>query len=99
MAYMPVATIIDYKVVMFKARWGLVPFSAKDESFAYKTINARQETLKEKASFKYALEKRRCLIPFTGFYEIDKQKQQHFFANENDEIKSFAGLYEVWGED
>src|SRR5678815_4677206 len=48
--------------------WGLVPFWADDPSIGNKMINAKAETLAEKPSFKYALTKRRCLIPADGFY-------------------------------
>src|ERR1700690_3847166 len=44
-------------------RWGLVPSWAEDEKIGYRMINARAETLAEKASFKYLLNKQRCLIP------------------------------------
>jgi putative SOS response-associated peptidase YedK len=85
------------KIKILEARWGLVPFWAKDDSFATKTINARSETLSEKPSFKYAYEKRRCLIPFTGYFEWDKNKVLHSFPNNSNELKSFAGLFEIWG--
>jgi len=81
----------DNIVSIMPARWGLVPHWAKDESFALKTINARIETLSEKASFKDAYQKRRCLVPMTGFYEKGR-----YFPNADDGLKSFAGLYEVW---
>ncbi|MCL2063141.1 MAG: SOS response-associated peptidase [Candidatus Cloacimonetes bacterium] len=104
------------KIKILPARWGLIPFWAKDEKVAYKTINARQETLAEKPSFKYAYHQRRCLIPFTGFYERDnktienknfediffqtsKKEKLLFFSNPNNNIKSFAGLYEIWGQE
>jgi putative SOS response-associated peptidase YedK len=97
MSYMPIVSTDQKRLTVQIARWGLVPFWAKDESIAYKTINARFETLSEKPSFKYAAEKRRCLIPFTGFYERSADKKLHYFQNNDDEIKCFAGLYEIWG--
>ena len=99
MSFMPIVTYKNKRIIMKKARWGLVPFWVKDESFAYKTINARRETLSEKASFKYALKERRCLIPFSGYYERDKNKKLHYFPNEDEKLQSFAGLYEIWGKD
>ena len=92
MNYLPIITNrVDTVVSVLPARWGLVPHWAKDESFAHKTINARIETLSEKASFKYAYQKRRCLVPMTGFYEKGR-----YFPNNDERMKSFAGLYEVW---
>jgi putative SOS response-associated peptidase YedK len=50
-------------------RWGLIPFWAKDTSIGYKMINARAETVTERNSYKYAFQKRRCLIPADSFFE------------------------------
>ena len=36
---------------------------------AYKTINARLETVDTVPSYRQAFKKRRCLIPADGFYE------------------------------
>src|SRR3546814_503655 len=49
------------------ARWGLVPFWAKDAKVGYKMINAKTETVDEKPSFRNAFKRRRCLIPADGF--------------------------------
>ncbi len=70
-----------------------------DISFAYKTINARIESIKEKPSFKYAYKQRRCLIPFRSFYEKSDNKTKYLFTNKENSFKSFAGLYEVWKND
>jgi len=53
-------------------RWGLIPTWAKDEKIAYKTINARVETVDTAPSYRGAFKKRRCLIPADGFYEWKK---------------------------
>jgi putative SOS response-associated peptidase YedK len=50
-------------------RWGLVPSWAKDESVGQRMINARSETVLEKPAFRRAFEKRRCVIPASGFFE------------------------------
>jgi hypothetical protein len=44
-------------------RWGLIPNWAKDPKIAYKTINARVETVDTAPSCREAFKKRRCLIP------------------------------------
>jgi hypothetical protein len=43
-------------------RWGLVPFWAKDVKIGYTMINAKSETIVEKAAFRDAFKSRRCLI-------------------------------------
>ena len=63
-----VAVIVnDGKKQLVKVRWGLVPSWAKELSIGNKMINARAETITEKASFKRAFKKRRCLIVADGF--------------------------------
>ena len=53
-------------------RWGLIPNWAKDPKIAYKTINARVETVDTAPSYREAFKKRRCLIPADSFYEWKK---------------------------
>ncbi len=81
------------------ARWGLIPFWAKDEKIGYKTINARAETVDQKPSFRAAFRKRRCLIPADGFYEWKKLedggKQPYRLCLPDSAPFSFAGLWEV----
>ncbi|MEM6689604.1 MAG: SOS response-associated peptidase [Planctomycetota bacterium] len=81
-------------------RWGLIPFWADDLSIGNRMINARSETAHEKASFKHAFKKRRCLIPTTGYYEWRKEeniKQPYWIHSANDQkpILTMAGLWEV----
>lgn len=80
-------------------RWGLVPSWAKDDRMAGKMINARSETLLEKASFKSLVHKKRCLIPADSFYEwktINGKKQPVRFLLKDSSIFSMAGLYDSW---
>ena len=53
-------------------RWGLVPYWAKNAAIGAKLINARADALDEKPAFRSAFERRRCLIPMSGFYEWKK---------------------------
>jgi putative SOS response-associated peptidase YedK len=85
-----------------RMRWGLIPFWADDEKIGYKMINARAETVHEKASFKHALKQRRCLILTDGFYEWKKegkQKQPYRFGMKNKKPFALAGLWENWSKD
>jgi len=80
-----------------KLRWGLIPFWAKDEKIAYKTINARAETVSEKPAFRAAFKSRRCLIPVNGWYEWKKDgKEKQPYLITRAEPFSFAGLWESW---
>jgi putative SOS response-associated peptidase YedK len=81
--------------------WGLIPFWAKERKIGYKMINARAETIEEKAFFKKSFQQCRCLIPANGFYEWKKRearnkKQPYFIQRQDDDIFSFAGLWSRW---
>lgn len=96
----PVVLESDGTRIVNALRWGLIPSWSKDDSFASKLINARAETLSEKASFKNAFKNRRCIIPASGFYEWQKKgtgaKQPHYFYLKDKEVFGFAGLFENW---
>ena len=53
-------------------QWGLIPYWAKDPKIAYRTINARAETVDKAPSYRQAFKKRRRLIPADRFYEWRK---------------------------
>ena len=94
----PVITNQDPEKLHFY-KWGLIPFWASDPKVGYKMINARIETVLEKNSFKKAVESRRCLVPFDGFYEWKregKDKTPFYIQTTNTEIFSVAGLWEKW---
>ena len=80
--------------------WGITPEFAKNKPVSQKFINARGETVAEKASFKSAFQKRRCLIPADGFYEWKqlgkKSKIPHRFTLADDKLFAFAGIWEEY---
>ena len=81
------------------ARWGLVPFWARDISIGNRMINARAETVAETPAFRAAFRKRRCLVPADGFYEWKKSegaRQPWFIRARSGEALAFAGLWELW---
>ncbi|MFB3079434.1 MAG: SOS response-associated peptidase [Lysobacterales bacterium] len=80
-------------------RWGLIPFWAKDAKIGYKMINARGETVADSRAFKYAFQKRRCLIPADSFYEWQgsgKSRQPIRIMLKSEEPFAFAGIWETW---
>ena len=82
-------------------RWGLIPSWAKEESIGSRMINARAETLGEKASFKRLLSSKRCLIVADGFYEWmqepgSKAKTPIYIRLKDEETFAFAGLWDSW---
>ncbi|HEX5111629.1 MAG TPA: SOS response-associated peptidase, partial [Saprospiraceae bacterium] len=80
-------------------RWGLIPFWSKDMKIGAKMINARIEGIEEKPAFRQAFQKRRCIVPFDGYYEWQKTpegKIPYRIKLKNTEIFTIAGLYETW---
>ena len=81
------------------ARWGLVPRGAKDLSVGTRMINARSEGVEAKPAFKAAVEKRRCIVPATGFFEwkgVARMKQPYAITLPDRHVFGFAGLWERW---
>lgn len=79
--------------------WGLIPPWAKDPSIAQKWINARQETLAERPSFRGPFRNSRCLIPADGFYEWKREgqtKTPYYVRMKSREMFAFAGLWSHW---
>jgi putative SOS response-associated peptidase YedK len=81
------------------ARWGLVPFWAKDAKIGNRMINARAETVAQKPAFRSAFRHRRCLVPADGFFEWQRTasgKQPWYIRAISGEPLAFAGLWELW---
>ena len=89
--------------------WGLVPVWAKDRKIGQRMINARAETLGDKAAYKAVFRKHRCLIPMDGFYEwkagtadgpttkSGKPRKQPVFVSRLDgEPLAVAGMWSSW---
>jgi putative SOS response-associated peptidase YedK len=80
-------------------RWGLVPYWATELNIGNSMINARQETLLEKRSFKGPLEKRRCLVIADGYYEwrrvTPKEKHAFWITPKEGPLLLLAGLWET----
>jgi putative SOS response-associated peptidase YedK len=82
-----------------RARWGLVNRRATDNRRASQCINAKAETLEQRATFREAFQRRRCIVPADGFYEWTgpKGKRQPLWIHpRSGDLMLFAGLYERW---
>jgi putative SOS response-associated peptidase YedK len=91
--------------VLSLVRWGLVPSWAKSTAIGDRLINARAETIAEKAAYKRAFRRRRCIVPADGFYEwrpgrsssARRPPRQPFLVRRRDRAPlAFAGLWEIW---
>jgi putative SOS response-associated peptidase YedK len=74
--------------------WGLVPSWANDVNQGPRPINARAETLLDKAHFASALEARRCIVPADGFYEWDANGRPHFVSTLDGTPLALAALWD-----
>jgi putative SOS response-associated peptidase YedK len=78
-------------------RWGLLPFWARDPRSIQ--INARAETITEKAVFRKSFTQRRCIIPADGFYEWERTAQgklPHYIHLVDGRPMGFAGIWSRW---
>jgi putative SOS response-associated peptidase YedK len=85
------------------ARWGFLPGFVKDPRDFPLIINARAETVVEKASFRNAMKRRRCLIPADAYYEWLKlsagrriERKPYLFRRADGAPMGFAGLFETY---
>ena len=82
---------------LVSVRWGLVPLWAR-EMPNFSTFNAKVESLGEKASWKGSLNKYRCVIPVSGFYEWTGPKsnrQPYAIRRGNGAPLALAGLWAI----
>lgn len=86
--------------VLGLARFGLVPYWAKELAIGNKLFNARAETLRDKPAFRESFERRRCLVPVSGFYEWQKdaagKSHRYRFAPAGGGLWALAGLWSSW---
>jgi len=82
-------------------RWGLIPTwwkkPIKDMRLA--TFNARSESIAEKPMFRDSFERRRCLIPASGYFEwlaTPTGKQPYYFTRRDGQVITFAGIHDGW---
>jgi putative SOS response-associated peptidase YedK len=98
----PELKIISSEPEIQVMNWGLVPhwFSGTDTSeIASMTINARCETILEKASFKHLIGRQHCIVPSNGFFEyqhVGKERIPWFVYPANDTLFSMAGVYDQY---
>ncbi|TNE61880.1 MAG: SOS response-associated peptidase [Alphaproteobacteria bacterium] len=78
--------------------WGLVPEWARE--IGTKPLNnARVETVREKPSFRSSIVRKRCLVPFDGWYEWRTEggrKQPYYIRPVAGGPMAFAGIWSVW---
>lgn len=99
----PVLTVVDGPKGREERlmKWAFLPSWVKDPGTFSLINNARAETIETKPSFRTAVQHRRCLIPVSGFYEWqrDKQsgaKQPYWIRPSKFSVMALAGIWETW---
>jgi putative SOS response-associated peptidase YedK len=84
-------------------RWWLIPYWSKEPKTRYATFNARAESLERSSAFKGPFERRRCLVPISGFYEWqseDGKKIPYYVRPTEEPGIILPGVWDHWrGED
>jgi putative SOS response-associated peptidase YedK len=96
-----ILAVREGKLGFHEMRWGLVPSWAKTVKDAdkYSMINAKAEEIAEKRSYKAAFQKRRCIVPVSGFFEwkrSESKKRPYAIHLKDEPIMSLAGIWEHW---
>ena len=83
--------VITSKSEIEPLRWGYKTRSKK------LLINAKSETVSERLTFKNDLQRRRCIIATSGFYEWSEDKEKHFYRRKSG-VVYLAGIHSTDGE-
>lgn len=85
------------------SEWGLIPSFAVNEEkaneLANMTLNARSDTIREKASYKKSIISQRCILVVDGFFEWrhENNKKIPFYIYPKDETVFYLGcIYSSW---
>lgn len=78
----------DTRIHPFPAKWGYPGFKGSRV-----IINAKAETASTKQTFSKSFRYNRCIVPTTGYYEWDKNKEKYLFRYKNSNTVYLGGLY------
>lgn len=83
---------------LFSAAWWLVPPWADSPNPKYPMFNARAESLLERKAYAEPAQKKRCLIPMSGWFEWHRDgkinQPYHFTLKSQDQFAA-AGLWQI----
>lgn len=97
----PILFVRDGERDFAMMRFGLVPAWAKSlkDAAKYSLINAKGEEVETKRSYSQAFQRRRCILPLSGFYEWkreDEAKRPFAIHFKDNSIMSVAAVWEHW---
>ena len=94
----------DDKRVLIPMRWGLIPGWWKKplKEMRVATFNARSDTIATKPMFRDSFQRRRCLMPASGYYEWvtapDKSKHPFYFTRVDGQAMTIAAIQDAWND-
>lgn len=100
----PASIILDRGVgpEVVDAQWGLIPSWSKQPETKYTTVTARLDRASSSRIYRSAWEKRRCIVPMTGYYKWDrttKPPRPYFIQSKDGTVLFAAGLWDRWPAD
>lgn len=100
----PAAVIVqrDDRRALTSYRWGLIPHWSESPATGNKMFNARAESIDRTPAFRYAFQKRRCLVPVDSFYEWRREgsvRQPFAVLRRDGKPMALAGLWAGWHDD
>lgn len=101
-SYPNIPVVLDTKsdIITTNFTWGLLPTN-RDKDFRKSTLNARVESLEDKASFAPSINNR-CLVIVSAYFDwhwndpAGKSKTKYEMHSTVDEIFYLAGIYNTW---
>jgi putative SOS response-associated peptidase YedK len=100
----PAAVVVqrDERRAITAFRWGLIPHWSESPKTGNRMFNARAESLDHNPAFRYAFQKRRCLVPVDAFYEWRRDgdvRQPFAVVREDGRPMALAGLWAGWKDE
>ncbi len=82
-------------------RWWLTPYWAPEAGTRYSMFNAKSETVTTSRAFREPFQRRRCLVPVSGFYEWARQrppqrKLPYYIHPQEAPGMLLAGIWDRW---
>lgn len=87
----PILIAENSRVKPILSTWGFPNFKKSGV-----IINARCESVFEKPLFHQSLIDRRCLIPVSGFYEWNSQKEKYKFMSQQEHTLYLCGIFQLF---
>ncbi|WP_431688364.1 SOS response-associated peptidase [Hahella sp. NBU794] len=81
-------------------RWWLTPSWAPEPTAKYNMFNAKAETIETSKAFKTSFQRRRAIIPASGFIEwkLENGVKQPYYIKPESGRCFFGGIWDIWSK-